>query len=80
METEVKAPLRMLTATVIVERKIREALPVRVNKPIPKDGVKECMRVIAKARLKPPINVGQVIIPNILHTGAEFIATMDLER
>ncbi len=69
----------MLTATVIVESKIRAALPVRLSKAIPKDTVKDCMNVIAKARLKPPVKGAQVIIPNILDTGVDVIATMDLE-
>jgi len=80
LEAEVKEPVRMLTATVIVESKIREALPVRVSKAIPKERLKACMGVIAKARLKPPIKGEQVIIRNILDTGADIIATMDLER
>jgi CxxC motif-containing protein len=80
VEAEIKEPTRILTATMIVESTIREVLPVRVSKAIPKDTVKACMSVIAKARLKLPIKVGQVIIANILDTGADVIATMDLER
>jgi CxxC motif-containing protein len=80
VEREIKEPVRMLTATLIVESKIRGVLPVRVSKAIPKDRLKGCMRVIAKARCKPPIKVGQILIPNILDTGADVIATVDLER
>jgi CxxC motif-containing protein len=79
VSNEVKDPVRMLTATVIVDSKIRAALPVRLSKAIPKDTIKDCMNVIAKARLKPPVKGAQVIIPNILDTGADLIATMDLE-
>ena len=79
VRNEIKDPVRMLTATVIVDSKIRAALPVRLSKAIPKDTVTDCMNVIANARLKPPIKVEQVIIPNILDTGADVIATMNLE-
>jgi CxxC motif-containing protein len=79
-EIEVKAPMRMFTATVIVESEIRPLLPVRVNKPIPKEKLKGCMKVLAGVRAKPPIKLGEVIVPNILKTAADIIATTDLPR
>ena len=79
VKNEVKDPVRMLTATVIVDSKIRAALPARLSRAIPKNTIKDCMNVIAKARLKPPVKAAQVIIPNILDTGADLIATMGLE-
>lgn len=79
-EVEVKAPMRTLTGTVIVESEIRSLLPVRVNKPISREKLKECMKVLARVRAKPPIKVGEVIVPNILQTTADIIATAEQPR
>lgn len=79
-EVEVKAPMRTFTATVIVESEIRPLLPVRVNKPIAREKLKECMKVLARVRAKPPIKLGEVIVPNILQTTADIIATAELPR
>ena len=72
-EAEVDEPLRILTTTVITESKIRPLLPVKTNKPIPKNKLKRCMRVLAKVRAKPPVSLGHVIVPNILDTGADIV-------
>ena len=77
---EVKSPVRTLTGTVIVESEIRPLLPVRTNKPISKEKLKECMKILARVRAKPPIKLGEVIVPNILHTTADILAAADLPR
>lgn len=74
-EAEAHGPLRILTATVIMDSEIRPLLPVKTNKAIPKDKLKLCMRVLAKVRVKHPVSMGQVILTNILDTGADIITT-----
>jgi CxxC motif-containing protein len=77
-ESEALEPLRILTATVITESKIRPLLPVKTNKAIPKNKLKQCMRVLARVRAKPPVSMGHVIVPNILDTGADIVIETDL--
>ena len=74
-KSEALEPLRILTATVITGSMIRPLLPVKTNKAIPKNKLKLCMRVLAKVRVKPPVSMGQVILTNILDTGADIITT-----
>jgi len=74
---EFEAPARVFTSTVLTEGGGR-LLPVRTDKPIPKSHVNEVMRAVAKVRVKPPVKTGQVIIPNILGTGADLLATGSL--
>ena len=50
-------------------------LPVRTDKPIPKELIFKCMEEINKKTVKAPIEMGQVIIENILNTGSNIIAT-----
>jgi CxxC motif-containing protein len=76
---EFKSPVRTFTATVLVEGGSR-LLPVRTDMPVPKSKLKELMYAIAKVRVKQPIRAGQEIIPNILGTGANLIATGSLAK
>jgi len=75
---EYKNPCRVLTGSILAESSVRNLLPVRTDKPIPKDKLKECMRVLAKIRVRPPVKVGQVIELNILDTGANLVTTDEL--
>lgn len=71
-------PARVLTATVLTERSTHPLLPVRTNKPIPKSMLADAMLVLAHARAKPPLKLGQVVIPDLLGVGTDLIATTDL--
>ena len=73
--TEVTNPTRMLTTTVKVEGGKSYVVPVKSATPIPKGMMFECMEVINKASVKAPVNIGDVVIENILDTGVDIIAT-----
>ena len=75
---EYKFPARILTATAITQSGKRKLLPVRSNKPIPKDKLLECMYQLPRVRVKPPVKIGQVVVPNIANTGVHLIATDDM--
>ncbi len=73
-------PSRILTSTVIVEKKegIR-MMPVRSDRPVPKALMKECMGEIRKLRVKAPVHRYDVLLPDILGTGADIVATGDTD-
>ena len=71
---EFKSPVRVFTATVIVEEGNR-LLPVRTDRPVPKTRLKELMHAITSVRVKKPVKMGQEIVRNISGTGANLIAT-----
>lgn len=73
--TEVTNPTRMLTTTVKVVDGKSYVVPVKSENPIPKGMMFECMKVINKASIKAPVNIGDVVIENILGTGVDIIAT-----
>ena len=77
-KSEATEPVRILTATILTESKIRPLLPVRTDKAIPKKKLKECMTVLAQVKARLPVRVGQVIIPDILGTGADVISTGEI--
>ena len=74
---ECRAPVRVFTATLLTEGSGR-LLPVRTDKPVHRKELKEITKALAKVKVGPPVKVGQIIIPNILGTGANLIATGNL--
>jgi CxxC motif-containing protein len=75
---EYRSPVRIFTATILTEKSTRPLLPVRTDRPILKGKLKEAILTVVKLKAKPPVRIGQVILPNILNTGADVIATDDL--
>ena len=78
VQNEYKNPVRVLTGTVLTEGSQRLTLPFRTSKPIPKGKLTEAMRALAEVRAKPPVKMGQVIVSNILDSGADIVATDEL--
>ncbi len=77
MIAEFRSPVRVFTATVLMETGKR-LLPVRTDKPVHKGQLKDLMRAVAGLRLVPPVKTGQVLIPNILGTGADLVASSSI--
>jgi CxxC motif-containing protein len=75
---ELTAPTRILTTTVIINNGILKRLPVRTNEALPKDKIFEAMKLINKITVNAPIEMGEVIITNILDTGVDIIASRSM--
>ena len=75
---EYRSPVRIFTATILTEKSARPLLPVRTDRPILKSKLKEAALTLVRFKAKSPVRIGQVILPNILNTGADVIATDDL--
>lgn len=71
---EVLSPVRVITAVLPVDG---SAVPVSVKTaaPVPKDKIFDCMAEMGKTRLKAPIHMGDVVVPDILGTGVNVVAT-----
>ncbi|RKD32552.1 DUF1667 domain-containing protein [Thermohalobacter berrensis] len=75
---EVTNPTRIVTSTVKVNNAHLCRLPVKTNNPIPKEKISECMKEINKVEVNAPVEVGEVIIRNVLGTGVDVVATRDM--
>ena len=75
---EYKFPGRILTTTLLTEYSMRKLLPVKSNRPIPKERLMEAIYSISEVKVRPPVKLGQVIVPDILETGADLVATDEL--
>ena len=72
--SEFTCPVRTLTSTVRVIGAAEPLLPVRTDRPIPKDKLTECMALIRDLTVKAPVTTHQVLLENIADTGADLVA------
>lgn len=77
--TELKNPTRTVTSTVAVQGAMYPRCPVKTSAPIPKGLIFEAMRTLDGLVLHAPVDLGQVVVPDICGTGVDFIATRDLK-
>lgn len=77
-KNELTNPVRTITSTVKILGGIYPRLPVKTNMPIPKDLNFDCINLINAVTVTSPIKVGDVIIKNVLGTGADLIATRSM--
>lgn len=68
-------PVRIITSSALVEGGTEPLVAVRSDKPVPKQRLFDCMRMIRALRLKAPVERNTVLIENILETGANIIAS-----
>lgn len=78
--SEVTHPVRVVTSTVILTGGRFPRLPVKTSKPIPKEMIFKVMGEINKASFKAPSHVGDVVIKNVLDTGADVLATAEIGK
>ena len=77
-EQECTQPKRMITAVLPVNG-TQTPLSVKTALPIPKAMIPEVMKILSETTLCPPVRLGQVIIPDILGTGSDIVATRNVE-
>ena len=71
-------PVRILTTTVKLAAQA-DLLPVRSNKPVPKEKLFDCMDVIRATAVKAPVNRYDVVVADICGTGVDIVATKTVE-
>lgn len=74
-EEETLSPKRTLTTTVQLENSDLPLLSVRTEKPIPKQHLSEAMEILRKVRVSAPIEMGQIIMENLLGLDVNVVAT-----
>lgn len=76
---EVVRPMRVFTTTVAVQDGDELLLPVRTSSAIPRDLHAKAMDVARNATVNAPVTMGDVIVKDLLGTGADLIASMDVD-
>ncbi len=73
-EQECTTPVRTITAVIPVSG---SAIPlsVRTTSPVPKKMISAVIRVLSGLTVSAPVAMGEILISNLLDTGADIIAT-----
>ena len=77
---ELIEPMRILTTTVRVEGSRWPVIPVRTDKAVPKRLFPPIMRQLRHIKLQAPVNMFDVVVRDVLRTGANIIATRTMRR
>ena len=75
---EATNPVRVLTTTVRLEGGRLPVLPVKSEKPLPKCLLFECMKVLNSIKLEAPVDLGDIVVENILDSGVNIVATRSI--
>lgn len=71
-------PTRTITSTVVISGGTSSRLPVKTSEEIPKNMIFKIMKELDEVRVESPINVGDIIIKNVLNTGVDIVASRSM--
>ena len=72
---EIKDPRRIVTSTIKVIGGDKPLVSAKTDREIPKKLMIEAMKIINQNKAIAPVNIGDILIKNILETGANIVAT-----
>jgi CxxC motif-containing protein len=77
---ELIEPMRILTTTVRIQWSRWLVIPVRTDKAVPKRLFPRMMKQLRSLKLRAPVNMLDVVVRDVLRTGANVIATRTMPR
>lgn len=77
---ECTSPKRVLTTLVRVKDGLLPVTSVKTTRPIPKALILQAQRELSSIVLEAPLNIGSVVMRNILDTGADVIVTRSVKK
>lgn len=79
-EKECTNPTRIVTSSVYVKNGEIDVVPVKTKRDIPKEMIFDCIKALKDVVVEAPIDIGDIVVQNILGTGVDVIATKKIER
>lgn len=70
----------VLTSTVKIKSEVSSLLPVKTDKPIPKEKLKKAMKILSKIQAKAPVFIGDTVRKNFVEKGTNLISTKSVEK
>lgn len=80
VEQELTHPMRTISTSVLVRGGKLPLCSVRLTSPVPREKIFDVMGEIRKLSLDAPVQIGQVLIRDVLGLGSDVIATRPVER
>lgn len=75
---EIIAPMRTLTSSISVKGGHLPLVSVRLDRPVPKDRLFDVMEVIRHTAVTAPVQIGDILISDILGLHSNVIATKNI--
>jgi len=72
---ELIEPMRILTTTVRIQGSRWPVIPVRTDRAVPKRLFPRIMKHLRRIKLRAPVNMLDVVVSDVLHTGGDVRAT-----
>ena len=79
-KAELSDPRRMVATTVRIKNGIHPLMPVYTAKPFPKPRIHELLKELRNVELSAPVQMGAVVVKDILGTGIDVVASRDMGR
>ena len=76
-QQECTLPERMITAVIPVAGS-ETPLSVKTASPVPKKLISSVIDELARVQVSLPVTIGQIVLPDVLNTGVDIIATRSL--
>lgn len=76
---EVTAPARIVTTTVKVSGGNTSVVSVKTKADLPKEKMFDCIRALKEVTVQAPVEIGDVVLKNVLDTGVDIVATKKVE-
>ncbi|WP_125154062.1 DUF1667 domain-containing protein [Clostridium rectalis] len=73
-------PKRIVTSSVFVEEGEVDILPVKTKEDIPKNKIFDCIKSLKGIVVKAPVEIGDIIVKDVLGTGVDIIATRSIHK
>lgn len=75
--SEIENPLRYLTSSVLARGLSLKMIPVRTDKPIPRNKLLQAMKATRKLRISKAVKIGDIIVQNFLGLKVNLITTRE---
>jgi CxxC motif-containing protein len=79
-EEELIDPKRTVTTTIMVKGGELPLVSVKTSEPIPKDRMFEVMDCISQIEVVAPVEMGDVLVKNVLDLNVDIVATKKVNR
>lgn len=76
---EMTMPMRTVTTSLYVEGGDIRMVSAKTNNTVPKASIDEVLKVASETVIQAPVKVGDVLIANVASTGADLVATRNIE-
>lgn len=78
-ESEFYNPKRVVTTIVAIDGGEQLYLPVISDGQVPKQMLWDCVELLKRTKVRPPIEMGDIVVEDILDTGINIISAKSIE-